>query len=155
MGDLQRLDGRLSGTPTAVGFWTNIRISVSDGVEHDALPAFSIRATSRNNVAPTISGTPATSVVVGTAYGFVPTASDANGDPLRFSISNKPVVGDLQHSTGPAERHADCGNVGTYSDIVISVSDGGETTSLPLLDHGLGARRQSRADDQRHAARLR
>ena len=59
-----------------------------------SLPAFSA-----TNLAPVISGTPATSVLAGSSYYFRPTATDANGDRLRFSIANKPAWANF--SAGP------------------------------------------------------
>jgi hypothetical protein len=42
------------------------------------------------NNAPTISGTPASSVDAGNEYAFTPTAADAEGDTLSFTIANQP-----------------------------------------------------------------
>lgn len=122
--------GRLTGTPTAVGYWTNIRISVSDGVSSSPAILFSIRAISRNNVAPTISGTPATSVAVGSAYSFTPTASDANGDPLRFKIVNRPSWATFSSLTGRLSGTPTAASVGTYANIGISVTDGAKSAAL-------------------------
>jgi hypothetical protein len=116
--------GVLSGTPTAVGIWTGIRISVSDGVNNSSPIYFAIRATSRDNVRPTISGAPATSVAPGAAYTFTPSASDANGDPLRFAISNKPIWASFDRFSGRLSGTPTAANVGTYTNIVISVTDG-------------------------------
>ena len=123
--------GRLSGTPSAVGNWTNIRITVSDGVNIASLPAFSVSAQSNSNVAPTISGTPPTSVLVGSAYNFVPSANDANGDPLSFSITNKPTWASFSNATGQLSGTPTA--AGTFANIVISTSDGAQTTSLPAF----------------------
>lgn len=125
--------GRLSGTPGKVGLWTNISIRVSDGVTTVSLPAFAIRATSRNNVAPTISGSPAKSVVVGTAYSFKPVASDANGDPLRFSIANKPAWAWFSTTTGHLHGVPGKARIGQYPNIVITVTDGSHRVSLPAF----------------------
>lgn len=122
--------GRLTGTPTAVGYWTNIRISVSDGVSSSPAILFSIRAISRNNVAPTISGTPPTSVAVGSAYSFTPTASDANGDPLRFKIVNRPSWATFSSLTGRLSGTPTAASVGTYANIGISVTDGAKSAAL-------------------------
>jgi hypothetical protein len=124
-------NGRLSGTPGAVGYWTNVQISVSDGVNSAALPAFSIRAQTKSNVAPTISGTPSTSVLAGSAYNFVPTASDADGDPLRFSIANKPSWASFSSLTGQLSGTPSA--AGTFANIVISTTDGAKTVSLPAF----------------------
>ncbi|HEU4618757.1 MAG TPA: putative Ig domain-containing protein [Gammaproteobacteria bacterium] len=123
--------GRLSGTPSAsnAGTYSNIVISVSDGTLSASLPAFTITVTATNS-APTISGTPATSVGAGTAYSFTPTASDANGDTLTFSIQNKPSWATFGTSTGKLSGTPSAANVGTYSNIVISVSDGKATAAL-------------------------
>jgi Putative Ig domain len=125
--------GQLSGTPLAVGYWTNIQIKVSDGVNTTALPAFALRASSRSNVAPTISGTPPTSVVVGSAYSFVPTAKDSNGDPLRFSVTSKPSWASFSATTGQLSGTPTTAQVGTYSNIVITTTDGSRTASLPAF----------------------
>src|SRR5688572_921365 len=79
--------GRLSGTPSSVGTFTNIVIRVSDGSASASLPAFTITVrAATNNRAPTISRTPATSVTVGSWYHFQPAAYDPDGNPLTFSI---------------------------------------------------------------------
>jgi hypothetical protein len=122
--------GKLSGTPTAVGYWTNIRIAVTDGTSTRAL-AFSIRATSPNNTPPTISGSPPSSVVVGSSYSFRPTANDAQGDPLRFSIVNRPAWATFDTLTGRLSGTPSAASVGTYSNITISVTDGSPKVSLP------------------------
>src|SRR5262245_31963313 len=123
--------GLLSGKPGAVGYWTNIQINVSDGVNTTALPAFALRAQSKSNVAPTISGTPATSVAVRSAYKFVPTARDANGDPLYFSIAGKPAWATFSNVTG--ELSGTPTAAGTFASIVISTTDGAKTVSLPAF----------------------
>jgi hypothetical protein len=122
--------GALSGTPTTVGLWSGIRIRVSDGVNTSSAIWFAIRATSRDNVPPTISGAPATSVAPGAAYSFTPSASDANGDPLRFSISHKPAWASFDPATGRLWGTPGTSNVGTYTDIVISVTDGNPYVAL-------------------------
>ena len=122
--------GRLQGTPASVGGSTNIVISVSDGKASTALPAFAITVSAGANTAPTISGTPPTSVTQGTAFAFQPTAADVNGDPLTFSIVNKPAWATFTTSTGRLQGTPGAANVGTTSGIVISVSDGKVSTAL-------------------------
>jgi hypothetical protein len=123
--------GRLSGTPTATGTFSSIVIRVSDGRVTTSLPAFSITVgASTSNRAPTISGTPARSVNVGSAYSFRPTASDADGNTLTYSIANRPSWASFNTSTGLLSGTPGATAVGTYSNIVIRVSDGRATTSL-------------------------
>lgn len=83
------------------------------------------------NYPPTISGSPDTEVDPGSAYDFVPTASDPNGDSLTFSIAKKPSWASFESSTGRLHGTPGSNDVGTYSGIVISVSDGRKSDSLP------------------------
>lgn len=123
--------GRLTGTPTAaqVATYANIVVSVSDGHVSTSLPAFAIQVIS-NNRAPTISGTPATSVQSGQSYSFQPSGSDADGDTLTYSITNRPSWASFNTSTGRLSGTPASTNVGTYSNIVIKVSDGRASASL-------------------------
>jgi Putative Ig domain len=124
--------GQLGGYPTA-GTYGNIRISVSDGVNTASLAAFSIKATTSagsGNTAPKISGTPPSAINAANAYSFQPTASDANGDKLTFSIVKLPSWASFSTSTGRLSGTPGVADVGTYSGIVISVSDGKTSASL-------------------------
>jgi hypothetical protein len=126
--------GRLSGTPGSadVGEHVGIVIQVSDGFTSSSLPSFSITVDAANR-APTIGGTPPTSIVEGQAYSFVPTASDADGDALTFSIVNKPSWASFSTSNGALSGTPGAGTVGAYADIRISVTDGKVSTSLPAF----------------------
>jgi hypothetical protein len=85
------------------------------------------------NSAPSISGTPATSIVQNSAYQFVPTASDPDGDPLTFSITyeHEPGWTSFDPVTGSLTGTPTAADVGTTDGIVISVTDGTSTASLP------------------------
>jgi len=82
------------------------------------------------NTAPTISGSPALTITAGETYGFTPLASDADGDPLTFSVANSPNWASFNSSTGQLSGSPQTGNTGTHPNIVISVSDGTETANL-------------------------
>jgi hypothetical protein len=82
------------------------------------------------NAAPTIQGQPLTSVVAGQAYSFRPLANDANGDQLTFSAANLPAWATLNASTGAVSGTPTSSDVGTYSGITITVSDGQASASL-------------------------
>ena len=127
--------GQLSGTPakTNTGTFSNVVISVSDGTLTAALPAFSIQVQPPPDHAPVIGGTPSTNVVAGASYSFTPTASDPDGDTLTFSVANRPSWASFSNTTGQLSGTATTGNVGIFSGIVISVSDGTLTTSLPAF----------------------
>jgi hypothetical protein len=127
--------GKLSGTPANadVGTTTGIVISVSDSMETAALPAFDVTVKLVNH-APTISGTPATTVDADATYSFTPTASDSDGDTLTFNISNKPSWATFDTATGKLSGTPTNADVGTTTGIVISVSDGTETVALAAFD---------------------
>jgi large repetitive protein len=124
--------GRLSGTPSTaqVGTYPGIVISVTDGTTFSELAPFGITVTEAPNRAPTVAGTPASSVVAGQSYSFTPSASDADGDPLTFSIQNRPAWAAFSSSTGRLSGTPTSTHVGSYGNIVISVSDGVASASL-------------------------
>ncbi len=124
--------GQIYGTPQTVGLWSNIELKVSDGVNTRSL-AFSIRATSANNVAPTISGSPATTATVDVAYSFQPVARDSNGDPLGYKISNRPSWANFDAYTGRLSGTPGESNIGTFSNISISATDGAKSAVLPAF----------------------
>ena len=101
--------GRLSGTPTDsdVRTYSGIVISVTDDTDTVSLPVFSIRVDAAPvvNNAPVISGSPAGSVTANTGYSFQPSASDADGDTLVFSIAGKPAWASFQFRWS-SQRHA-------------------------------------------------
>lgn len=82
------------------------------------------------NNAPVISGNPPPSVKVGDAYAFTPNASDADGDALTFSATNIPSWASFDSSTGRISGVPTLGNIGTFTNIQISVSDGSASASL-------------------------
>ena len=82
------------------------------------------------NSAPTISGTPITTIDENQAYSFTPSASDAENDSLSFSVTNKPSWLNINSSTGELSGTPNYSHAGEYTDITISVSDGAKSTSL-------------------------
>ncbi|MCD8552382.1 putative Ig domain-containing protein [Seleniivibrio sp.] len=124
--DFDTSTGALTGTTTA-GVFSNIVISVTDGTDTASLTAFTITVESVVNNAPKISGTPSTGLYVNQTYDFTPSATDADGDDLNFTIQNKPSWAVFNQTTG---RLSGTAAVGTFSNIVISVSDGQTSASL-------------------------
>jgi len=128
--------GRLTGYPQSPGSWSNIQIRVTDGVHVATLPAFSITATVRGtttNRAPTISGSPAGTINAGSVYNFRPTASDADGNTLAFSIANRPSWATFNTASGQLSGTPTASHVGSYGNITISVSDGTASATLPAF----------------------
>jgi hypothetical protein len=103
--------------------------------ENDASPAGSSSATpppdATPNTAPVISGNPSSVAMVGNAWSFTPTASDADGDTLTFDIDNLPVWAEFNNVTGQLSGVPQLGQEGSYDDIRISASDGQLSTALP------------------------
>jgi len=133
-------NGKLGGYPKSAGSWSNIQIRVSDGVNVTTLPAFSITATVKGattpaptNTAPTIAGSPARSINAGSAYSLRPTAADADGNTLAFSIANRPSWATFNTTNGQLSGTPTATQVGSYGNITISVSDGRSTATLPAF----------------------
>jgi hypothetical protein len=82
------------------------------------------------NSAPTISGSPALTVAAGTAYDFLPTGRDADGNSLTYSIQNRPAWANFDTTTGRLQGTPSASSAGTFAGIVISVSDGTASASL-------------------------
>jgi hypothetical protein len=83
------------------------------------------------NTPPRIAGTPQTSVVQDTPYRFSPIATDADGDSLTFTITNRPSWASFDNATGALSGIPRGADVATYTNVVISVSDGRATSQLP------------------------
>ena len=84
-----------------------------------------------SNSAPTISGVPGSSVLMGEEYAFTPSATDVDNDPLTFSVNGEPTWLDIDAVSGALTGTPQLGDVGTYPGIVVSVSDGSLSASLP------------------------
>ncbi|HYQ72949.1 MAG TPA: putative Ig domain-containing protein, partial [Gammaproteobacteria bacterium] len=136
--DFSTTTGLMSGIPDLgdVGNYSNISISVSDGIATANLAAFNISVTAPVvvNTPPTISGVPASAVVADSSYVFQPSATDVDGDQLSFSITNRPVWASFNTTSGRLAGTPDAGDAGSYKNIVISVSDGKDSVSLPAFD---------------------
>jgi hypothetical protein len=86
-----------------------------------------------SNSAPTISGVPDATVLQDRPYGFLPSANDPEGDTLSFRVTNLPRWATFDTSNGRLAGTPSAGDVGLYSDIVISVSDGQASAELPAF----------------------
>jgi hypothetical protein len=137
--------GKLEGTvPATPATWSNIRISVRSATGTASLAPFSITSTrstsgGTTNRPPVLSGTPPTSVTAGNAYAFRPTGSDPEGRTLTWSITNRPSWATFSTSSGALTGTPSSSQVATYSNIVISASDGTNRTSLPSFNIAVNA----------------
>ncbi|MEM7763812.1 MAG: putative Ig domain-containing protein [Pseudomonadota bacterium] len=138
--------GQMAGTPdnSDVGVYQGITVTVTDGDLSTSLSPFSVEVDDPGsnppptNSAPTISGNPANSVLVGDDYAFTPSASDADGDSLSFSIQNRPSWASFNSNTGRLSGTPGAGDVGTYDNIRITVSDGQANATLGAFSITVG-----------------
>jgi hypothetical protein len=86
------------------------------------------------NHAPKIVGTPIPTVVQGEFYEFMPSASDADGDELQFAVARKPAWAQFDPASGRLWGTPDAKDVGNFTNISISVSDGTDKASLAAFD---------------------
>lgn len=87
------------------------------------------------NDPPTIKGAPLTSIRPNQNYSFKPIAEDPDGDVLSFTIQNKPSWLSFNTQTGQLSGTPDASDIGIYSNIIISVSDGrGGSAQLPSFN---------------------
>ncbi|HUN71697.1 MAG TPA: putative Ig domain-containing protein [Steroidobacteraceae bacterium] len=122
--------GQLSGTPANGATFSNIVICASHGSARSCLPAFALKVTTPTTP-PVITGSPAATATVGVAYSFQPAAHDPNGLSVTFGIFDKPSWLTFNSATGKLSGTPTAAQVGTYSHIGISASNGYHTAQLP------------------------
>ncbi len=124
--------GKLSGSPrsTHVGTYSNINVVVSDGTSSAGVGSFAIVVKPVASGTPLISGNPATSAVAGEAYSFQPTATDPSSQVLTFSVEHLPSWATFSATTGQLSGTPTSAQTGTYSNIIISASNGTSSASL-------------------------
>jgi hypothetical protein len=86
-----------------------------------------------------ITGMPASTAVVGQAYSFRPTTSDANGDRLAYTVTNKPGWAEFSPSTGQLSGTPSSSSIGPFTDIIITANDGKVSSSLPAFTINVAA----------------
>ncbi len=125
--------GEVSGTRALtnddVGTYSGIILTVTDSGGATATHTFTVTVTNSND-APTISGTAGDQADEDALYSFTPTATDPDGDPLLFSIVNRPSWATFDTATGRLSGTPTNNDVRTTNDIVISVTDGAMSVSL-------------------------
>jgi hypothetical protein len=132
--------GELAGTPgTAdVGTANAVTIIATDGTTSAPLGPFVVKV-GRSAVPvpgvrpPTISGTPATTVIAGSGYSFQAIGADPDGDKLLYSATNLPPWLAINSVNGLLSGTPGVAQVGTYANIVVTVTDGLTPVSLPAF----------------------
>lgn len=85
----------------------------------------------QDNLAPQLVGISIDYVRAGSDYRFTPTAIDLENDPLKYAIENKPDWAQFDPNTGTLSGKPTEQDIQHYDDIIIKVSDGTNTTTLP------------------------
>ncbi|MBU1667430.1 tandem-95 repeat protein [bacterium] len=112
---------------------SNVTVTVTDAAGLEATQSFRLIVNAVND-APVISGIPNGTVNEDEAYSFIPTFSDVDEDNLTLSIVNRPTWAEFNTTTGALTGTPTNDDVNITTDIVISVTDGNKTASLPAFD---------------------
>jgi len=123
--------GKLAGTAAHTADFSDIVICVSNGSARSCLPSFALKVVALPDTPPVLSGKPAATATVGSAYSFTPTARDPNGLKLTFQIWGKPAWLNFDKSTGRLYGTPTAAEVGKYGPMGIEASDGYYESSLP------------------------
>ena len=118
-----------------VGATLTVTASYTDGQgTAESVISVGVGPVANVNDAPTISGIPGTLVAEGNPYSFTPTANDVDvGDTLTFNISHTPDWASFDEVTGTLSGTPSNSDVGIIGGLVISVSDGEASASLPVF----------------------
>jgi Putative Ig domain len=88
---------------------------------------------SRDSGNATIQGIAPTTAVAGQPYSFAPQAADSSGSGY-FTVTNLPAWANFDTTSGEITGTPTAAQVGTYSNIVITLVDAGTTVSLPAFN---------------------
>jgi hypothetical protein len=86
------------------------------------------------NQPPSITGAPPANVLEGQLYEFIPSATDPDGDALEFTITRKPAWAKFDKASGRLWGTPGAADVGNFTNIGITVSDGTDSGSLSSFD---------------------
>jgi hypothetical protein len=122
--------GELKGKPGSAAVFSHIVISAKDGASTASMPAFAITVVASDASKLIVTGQPQTKTTSGASYYFNANATGGTGQ-LAFSIANKPAWATFNTVTGELQGKPSA--AGTYSNIIVSVSDGvSKASSLPF-----------------------
>jgi len=94
----------------------------------DSIPSSSAKASVASTTPLTITGQPQLAISVGSTYYFNANTTGGSGNPVTFSITNRPSWLTLNPATG--ELRGTASTAGTYSNIIIGASDGMSSTTM-------------------------
>jgi len=122
--------GLIQWTPTAAQLGIhNVTVQVSDGRGGEATQSFAIEVSQAPNNAPEITSTPETTGTAGVLYTYDVDATDADGDPLTYSLITAPAGMAIDAATGLIQWTPTAAQLGIHN-VTVQVSDGrgGEAT---------------------------
>ncbi|MCB1246902.1 MAG: hypothetical protein KDB69_06540, partial [Acidimicrobiia bacterium] len=108
-----------------------VRIRVADGRGGSSEQAFllSVGSSATNPHSPRLFGSPATVAGVDRLYSYLPVASDADGDPLTFSLLNSPAGMAVDPVTGRVTWVPNATQLGAHgATLIVSDGRGGEAS---------------------------
>ena len=125
----------ISGTPTSVGSWGNIQVTVTDSASHVASTApFSIAVVDGNPL--TISWSPQTSWSVGDTLIAVPTVSGGNAGTYTFGYTGTLPSAVTQNPDGSISGALT--TTGTWGPITLTVTDGVRSAATSSVTFTVG-----------------
>jgi hypothetical protein len=118
--------GTLEGIPNAeaIGTYGPITITVTDsGGLRASLAPFTLNVALGENKSPFISGKPPAKIRATRLFSFIPSASDANGDAMTFSVLGQPAW--TQFDTGRGRLYGTPGlsNIGVHGPVTLKATD--------------------------------
>lgn len=119
------------GFPAGCLLLTAVLLGGCGGGDGDSAASAAVNPPANSgNTAPTIGGTPGAIVVAGQAYSFQPSANDADGDQLTFSVTNLPDWASFNATNGRISGTPTAAQVGSYANVSVTVSDGTASASI-------------------------
>jgi hypothetical protein len=127
------IDTRVVGRRGVLSLWVAlgaaIALAAGCGGSDDDAPAGG--GGGGGTVSWSVSGTPPTQVMVGQAFSFTPTVTNPNNVTLTFNYSNLPGWASANSANGAISGTPGAGDVATYSNIRLTVTDGTNTYTSP------------------------
>ncbi|MGM8228518.1 putative Ig domain-containing protein, partial [Cellvibrio sp. ARAG 10.3] len=118
--------GRIAFVHDGSEYAPTYTITATDGTNTTVPSNGVINFTNVNDAGPSFTNSPATTATEGVAYSYVPTISDADlGDTHTYSITNRPAWASFDTTTGTLSGTPGGGDVTTFSNITIRVTDSG------------------------------
>jgi hypothetical protein len=133
---------RLAGNFSPQRFQKDVLVPVASSISQPLFIAIlGLGSASHHDTTPTLQifGRAASSVAPAAFYAFTPTVEGRADRPLKFTIQNKPAWASFGTRHGTLYGTPQVADAGTYSNILITVSDGVTTVTLPAFSIAVAA----------------